>query len=315
MAAGVLIVATFGVVRTMDSRNDLLVRTGVGSPEEAKDPSGRAMSLSYVPPGFGLREDVEHRRPLGDRLRVMTWIRGDGGHQQAFEVHRRVGNPLDVAAELRLEPSAEPTAIQGQPGVLVRQGDLVSMSWVAHDHVTLAVSSSDLPDSELHRVAEGIVYRPEHGAEPLPEEAFPVDPGDGNRQLGPKTVVAQGEVDGMPWQLVAYPSDSGLCVDLRFWRGAGGGCGHDIGRDRPVNIDISNTRGFRFAQGVTRKDVAAVRIGLSNGDILDLQTSNLSSFEVNFLATPLPDDAVIDTVVALDGHGEVVQEVAGVALR
>lgn len=310
-AAIVLLVATLGVVR-MDGQGDQRVRTGAGSPEEAQGQNARAVSLSHVPPGFGLGEDVEHRRPLGDRLRVMTWVRDDGGHRQAFEVHRRVGNPLDIAAELRMQPSSDATSVQGQPGVLIHDGDFVSMSWVAHDHVTLAVVSSDLPEPELRRVAEGIVYRPEHDAEPLPEEAYPVDPGDGNRQLRPTTVVAQGQVDGIPWELVAYSSDSGLCVDLRLGRGSGGGCGHDIGPDRAVNVGITSSHGgFRFAQGVARKDVAAVRIELSNGDILDLQTTNLSSFEVNFLATPLPDDAVIETVVALDGNGEVVQELAG----
>ncbi len=308
--------ATVSVVLTMGGRDDQRVSTGPGPADVSEDAHGRALTLAYVPPGFGLAEDVEHRRPLGDRLRTMRWVRDDHGQRQAFEVHRRVGNALDIAAELRLGPAAQEAKVQGQPAVLVREGPFMSLSWLTHKDVTLSIASKDLPEPELRRVADGIVYRPEHDALSLPDDIHPVDPGDGNRQLEPETVVAQGEVEGMAWELVAYPSDSGLCVDLRFWRGAGGGCGHDIGPHRAVNLGISSTLGgFRFAHGVTRTDVAAVRLKFGNGDILDLSTSKLVSFDVNFVATPLPADTVIEAVVALDGQGRVLQELPGLELQ
>ncbi len=181
---------------------------------------------------------------------------------------------------------------------------------------TVSLTAYDESGSALALFEDVLIEEEDETETETETEMHPVDPGDGNRQLQPETVVAQGEVEGMPWELVAYPSDSGLCVDLRFWRGAGGGCGHDIGPHRAVNLGISSTQGgFRFAHGVTRTDVAAVRLEFGNGDILDLSTSKLVSFDVNFVATPLPADAVINAVVALDGQGRVLQELSGLELQ
>ncbi|MDP9402425.1 MAG: hypothetical protein M3P85_03660 [Actinomycetota bacterium] len=268
------------------------------------------LTLGYVPSGFGLVEDIEHRRP-DDRVRIFTWAREDGGQRRSFEVHRQVGNPLDLVAEIRLQPGAEATTVQGHQAVVVRQDQQISLSWLGHDEVTLSVSSGDLGEPELRRVAEGVVYRAERDDLSLPDDAAPVDPGDGNRRLGPKTVVAQGEVEGIGWQLLAYRSDSGLCVDLRFGRGAAGGCGHGVGAGRAVSLGVSSYLGFRFAHGVARSDVAAVRVELSNGDTLNIATTTAPGFDVAFIATPLPRDATVASIVARDDRGRELQELPG----
>lgn len=314
-AVVVLVVATAGVAQTVDVGDDQRVTAGPGAEEHPGNPDHPALSVTYVPPGFGLAEDVEHRRhPLGDRLRIMTWARDNGGERQTFEIHRRVGSPLDLAAELRLQANAQPATVRDHTAVLVHHGPLVSLSWLPHDDVTLSVVSSDLSELELLQVAEGIIYHPEHDDLSLPDTISPVDPGDGNRQLERATVVAEGEVEGMRWELLAYPSDSGLCVDLRFWRTAGGGCGHEIGAQGAVSVGTTNIRGFRFAHGPTRRDVATVRLELSNGDTLEVRTTNTGSFDVNFYATSLPSDGVVRTVVALDEQGGVLQEFSGADL-
>lgn len=217
------------------------------------DPLARpAISLGYVPDRFGIEESMEYARAtLGDRLLIVRWSGPGPGNRRRFEVHRRVGSPLDIAAEVRSQRGAEATGIQGRPGVVVADAGTVSVSWLAAEQVTLSVSSGDLPPDEVRRIADALVYRPEDDDLSPPPVALPSDPGDGNRQLTPRVVVLEGTVEGVRWELVAYDSDRGVCADLRFWRGANGGCGFGIGPERTLGVAQGESSGGpRFVHGV-----------------------------------------------------------------
>lgn len=265
------------------------------------DPLARpAISLGHVPERFGIEESMEYVRPtLGDRLLVVRWSGPGPDDRQRFEVHRRVGNPLDIAAEVRLQPGAAPTEVQGRPGVAVSAGGTVSVSWLAAEQVTLSVSSEDLPPDEVRRIADALVYRPEDDDLSPPAAALPSDPGDGNRRLTPGVVVIEGIVEGVRWELVAYDSDRGVCADLRFWRGASGGCGFGIGPERPLGVVRGEASGGRrFVHGVARADVVGVRVELSDGATMDVPVVSASGFDVRFWAAPLPPSIGATGVVA-----------------
>lgn len=270
------------------------------------DPLARpAISLGHVPERFGIEESMEYvRATLGDRLLVVRWSGPGPGERRRFEVHRRVGNPLDIAAEVRLRPGAAATEIRGRPGVAVSGGGTASVSWLAADQVTLAVSSEDLPPGEVRRIADALVYRPEDDDLSPPAAALPSDPGDGNRRLTPGVVVLEGIVEGVRWELVAYGSDGGVCADLRFWRGASGGCGFGVGAERPLGVSQGQSSGGPgFVHGVARADVVGVRVELSDGSTIDVPVVSASGFDVRFWATPLPPSLAATGVVARLGDG------------
>lgn len=270
------------------------------------DPIARpAISLGHVPERFGIEESMEYvRATLGDRLLVVRWSGPGPDDRQRFEVHRRVGNPLDIAAEVRLQPGAAATEIQGRPGVAVSGGGTASVSWLAAEQVTLSVSSEDLPPDEVRRIADALVYRPEDDDLSPPAAALPSDPGDGNRRLTSGVVVLEGIVEGVRWELVAYGTDRGVCADLRFWMGASGGCGFGIGPGRTLGVAQGESAGGRgFVHGVARADVVGVRVELSDGSTIDVPVVSASGFDVRFWATPLPPSLAATGVVARLGDG------------
>jgi hypothetical protein len=282
------------------------IRPGVSRTDPLARP---AIALGYVPERFGIDESMEFvRAVLGDRLLVMRWSGAGTGERSSFEIHRRVGNPLDVAAELRLQPGAEATQIHGRPGVVVRNTGSVAFSWLAADQVTLSVSSADLPADEVRRIADALDYRPHDDDLSPPAVALPSDPGDGNRQLTPPVVVLEGTVEGVRWELVAYQSDRGLCVDLRFGRGAGGVCGFEIGPERAVGVvEGQRLGGPRFVHGLARGDVVSIRVGLSDGSIMELPVASHAAFGVRFWAAPLPASIAVTGVVGRLADGSEVQ--------
>jgi hypothetical protein len=273
------------------------IRPGVPSTDPLAKP---AIVLGYVPERFGIEQSMEYvRASLGDRLLIVRWSGAGPGDRPRFEIHRRVGNPLDIAAEVRFQPGAEATEIQGRPGLAVSDGGTVSVSWLAAEQVTLSVSSEDLSPDEVRRIADALVYRPEDDDLSPPAAVLPSDPGDGNRQLTDRIVVLEGTVEGMRWELVAYDSDRGVCADLRFWRGASGGCGFGIGPERPLGVSQGEAPGGpRFVHGVARSDIVGVRVELSDGSTVDVPVVSASGFDVRFWATPLPASLAATGVVA-----------------
>lgn len=303
---GMLVVVLGALLARVGGRDRDLVETGVGA--SAGSAPGGGLVLTYVPEGYALADDVEHtRHELGDRLRVVTYRKGREDEELSFEVTRTVGNPLDVEAEVRLHPDVVPTTVRGMEGVVSRSGaPYAFIEWLVTREVTLSVGSAVLDRAELWRIAEGIRYDSDADDLALHEVPGPVDPGDGNRRLSEKMVVDRGEVDGVEWELVAYESDRGLCIDLRFYRTSGGGCGFHVPDKWALNAGIAGGGAdLQFIHGAVREDVVEVRVEFLSGRALNVATvgGNLGH-GVRFFATPVRMSDAARSVVGLNAAGE-----------
>jgi hypothetical protein len=128
----------------------------------------------------------------------------------------------------------------------------------------------------------------------------PCDPGDGNLQLSEKVVVAQGTQDDTPWQIEAYDSNGGLCVDLRVVGVAAGGCGHEAD-----TVGVSSFVGAgQWVAGQAQPEVASVSVTLADGRALEAQPMGIDGgFNVGFYALRLPEGSRATTVAFLDANG------------
>jgi hypothetical protein len=135
--------------------------------------------------------------------------------------------------------------------------------------------------------------------------ALPCDPGDQNLQLTQKVVVAEGEHNGLGWKLLAFYSKAGLCLHFRVNPDEGGGCGFGV---PPGTISVGGGRQAGLgavSHGVVRKDVALVRLELSNGDTIEATPVGAEAgFEANFFVAILPEDvdAIRGIAFADDGR-------------
>ncbi|MGI8795626.1 MAG: TolB family protein [Acidimicrobiia bacterium] len=161
-------------------------------------------------------------------------------------------------------------------------------------------------DTEPTKIADGI-----RAAAWVPRVAtcrdgdeLPCDPGDENLQLTEKVVVAEGERNGVGWQLLAYDSEAGLCVGLRAGPGESGACGSGV-PPLPISVGWGQQAGFAaFAQGFVRKDVTLVRLELSNGDTIETTPVGAEAgFEANFFVASLPEDIDLLRGIAIAADG------------
>jgi hypothetical protein len=133
-------------------------------------------------------------------------------------------------------------------------------------------------------------------------QVLPCDPGDGNLELTEKVVVADGDIETNHWQLEVYESKAGLCVDLRMGPGAAGGCGSPAD---PVGVGVSRVGGVEWLHGPVRKDVARLRVELSDGQALDVSpVGDRAGFPVNFYVVVVPAGAEVAQVISLDAAGD-----------
>jgi hypothetical protein len=133
---------------------------------------------------------------------------------------------------------------------------------------------------------------------------LPCDPGDENLQLTEKVVVAEGERNGVGWQLLAYESEAGLCVGLRAGPGESGACGSGV-PPLPISVGWGQQAGFAaIAKGFVRKDVTLVRLELSNGDTIETTPIGAEAgFEANFFVASLPEDSGLVRGIAIAADG------------
>ncbi|MGH2660631.1 MAG: hypothetical protein ACRDHS_13475, partial [Actinomycetota bacterium] len=128
--------------------------------------------------------------------------------------------------------------------------------------------------------------------------------------FGPGIVLATGEVDGTPWRLIAYQSESGLCVDLEIERGAIGGCGPVpiggdlvLGQGRVLGVDRTIIHG-EVSDRVASVEVRPVEGNPFAADIIP----DPDGLGANFFVVFVPRDT-LGQVVALDAAGNVLQSV------
>ena len=136
--------------------------------------------------------------------------------------------------------------------------------------------------------------------------------GDGGDQrvVGPRIVLASGEVDGTPWRLVAYESESGLCVDVEIERGAVGGCG-SMPIDRDLELGQGGVLGLdkMIIHGEVSQRVAIVEVRPVEGaPVAASIIPDPGGLGVNFFVLFVPPDTVGE-VVALDAAGNVLRSV------
>jgi hypothetical protein len=309
-AAGAAIAAmvAVGVWAGGSSHPEVVQVAGPAEPESSRP--GGGLELTYLPEGFALADDVEHvRHQLGDRLRVLTYGSNAPAAGPTFEVHRKVGNPLNVAGELQLDPSATATEVNGHEGVSLPGPD-VALGWLETPEVTLWVTSRRLSEAEIRRIADGIRYDPAEDSPTVSDASGPIDPGDQNRQLSERVVVADGEVDGVAWRLEVYESDAGLCADLRYYRGTSGGCGFDVPAQRVIGIGSARFGALQAIYGPVRRNVATIQVHLASGEIITVTPVGQDlGFPVHFYVAVVPADDPADVIVAFNtAGGEVARE-------
>jgi hypothetical protein len=147
---------------------------------------------------------------------------------------------------------------------------------------------------------------PEESPEP---SSTPRENGDGVYRKGPEVVVAQGNVSGKSWTVIAYESNAGLCVEVELGAGRGGGCGFDVPEKDDLGLNVGSQAGLdkTIVHGVVSKRVAALVVRLDGGEESELEIiKGPSGFDVNFFAEFLPPNAkgIIET---RDDQGAVLQ--------
>jgi hypothetical protein len=133
---------------------------------------------------------------------------------------------------------------------------------------------------------------------------LPCDPGDQNLQLTEKVVVAEGEHNGVGWELLAFDSEAGLCLHLRVGPSEGGSCGSGV-PPLPIDVGGGHQVGFgAWSQGFLRKDVTLVRLELSNGDTIEVTAVGADAgFEANFFVAILPEHVGVIRGIAIAADG------------
>jgi hypothetical protein len=142
-------------------------------------------------------------------------------------------------------------------------------------------------------------------------------------QSGPEssavTVGAGSTPGGVPWTLVAYEGDSGLCLEVRGVtpaNGGGGGCTFDVpGRHSvSVNTETFSEPTVTVIYGPLANEVTRVRVSLSDGRSLTLPAIGgpiQTEFRVRFYVTLVPGAPQVTVVTGKSATGAVVEERAG----
>lgn len=131
--------------------------------------------------------------------------------------------------------------------------------------------------------------------------------GNGPTPTNAPVVVKEGEWDGHPWQLIAYPSTTdGLCVSVTpkgsAGEGAAMGCGTFAGIARTPETKASPDMTITFLSGSASKELpayiagpvidkaSAVEIRFASGDVLRVPTFAAPEplSHIRFYATQLP---------------------------
>ena len=154
-------------------------------------------------------------------------------------------------------------------------------------------------------------FRPAGGGQVIGDGALTPAPRPGDqRVVGPRIALASGEVDGRPWRLVAYESESGLCVDVEIEQGAVGGCG-SIPIDRDLELGQGSVFGLdkMIIHGKVSKRVALVEVRPVEGSQVAASViPDPGGLGVNFFVLFVPPDTLGD-VVAVDAAGNVLESV------
>lgn len=138
-------------------------------------------------------------------------------------------------------------------------------------------------------------------------------------QVGPRVLLLEGEAaSGARWTLSAYRSDRGLCLDLAFRRGIGGGCGGGLrgepeaeGRDW-VGFGANEfaTDPEVFVAGPAARGVASVELELAGGGRVRTRMIEAPAelgAPIDFYFALLARGARVHAIVARDGSGAVLE--------
>jgi len=123
-------------------------------------------------------------------------------------------------------------------------------------------------------------------------------------------IIASGEILGKPWQLVLSGGPEALCRDVEFANGSVGGCGLRPPRVISFSVGgllVSGDSFVTFLHGEVSPEVAAVRVDLADGRILDAPIYTPPpelGLAFNFFVLALEGEEVEGRVVALGSGGE-----------
>jgi hypothetical protein len=225
----------------------------------------------------------------------------------------------DALRPLIDQPPAEPTPLEELEARARqrRRRRRVSFAAALASGVTIVVtvgvmwSSIDDPD-RIETVGPGEGQSPIQPGGPGDREGQPTEP-----PLEPiePVVIAAGEIDGHPWQLRAYESDAGLCVDLL---GGGRACFDvstrhplvGVATDSTVGDDSTGTGspGLTAVYGPVSRDVARIAIRLASGEVVETSpVGQDAGFAVNFYVaqapTDIPANSELSEVIVYDAGG------------
>lgn len=127
------------------------------------------------------------------------------------------------------------------------------------------------------------------------------------RANGPVEVIGKGEIDGREWELTAYRSKDGICVDLHMGSGSSGGCG--FGRMRgalsiPGMSWSSDMPKYAQLDGRVSQRVARLTARSGEGAVQELPLHRSERFGLTFFVAFAPVDADYE-LTAYDDEGEV----------
>ncbi len=133
----------------------------------------------------------------------------------------------------------------------------------------------------------------------------------------PQLVIQRGDVEGIPWEVVAYLEGDRLCTATRERpgqdSGEGGGCGPVAVLDQDA-VFASMSGQPLVAHGLTSEEVVTVRLE-TTGDDVDVEVSSLAALGVpaRAFAVAVPPGTEVESFVALDADGVEIGRAVGPA--
>ena len=139
-------------------------------------------------------------------------------------------------------------------------------------------------------------------------------------RTGSKVTIAEGPTPGgAPWQLLAYQSDAGVCLELTGVTPAnlgGGACGVSLPGESALDVipDTFGDPSVSFVYGPVDSSVEAVTVEFDDGRSRDVPVRRAPAelgFDGDFYIGVVPGDVRATSVSGRDASGVMVERVPG----
>ena len=128
------------------------------------------------------------------------------------------------------------------------------------------------------------------------------------QRIGPEFTAASGVSGGAQWVFVAYRSNRGTCMEMRY--GGGGGqmsCGDAVGRGQ-MSVGVgSGPPGFSIVNGEADPRIVVVTVELVGGRILNVPTvapPPETGLPGRYFVTPILESETVSKITGQDADGK-----------